>query len=122
MTGTGTLLDPYIISTPADLDAVRIDLTAYYELGADIDLGAWGNWTPIGSGTYMGVDAFIGHFDGKGHTISNLTASGVECQGLFGCVGDGTVLIGITLVAVSVPPIWPKAGTLRLSGITREAS
>ena len=102
MGGTGTVGDPFIISTPADLDDVRDNLTAYYELANDIDLGSWGNWTPIGEGTFMGVDAFIGNFDGKGHTISNLTASGVECQGLFGCIGDNATLIGITLTSVDV--------------------
>jgi len=111
MTGTGTIGDPFIISTPADLDDVRDNLTAYYELGADIDLGSWGNWDPIGVESWEGL-TFQGHFDGKGHTISNLAASGTNHQGLFGVIGDGAVLMGITMTGVAVTATGDFAGGL----------
>ena len=74
MTGTGTIGDPFIISTPADLDDVSDNLTAYYELGGDIDASATVGWNgglgfkPIGS---IGGN-FAGHLDGKGYAINDL--------------------------------------------------
>lgn len=74
MTGTGTDVDPYIISDVTDLQAMENDLTAYYELGGNIDASATSGWNsgagflPIGDG-----GDFTGHLDGKGYTISDLT-------------------------------------------------
>jgi hypothetical protein len=64
MLGAGTQENPFIIQTPADLNAIRNNLSAYYELANDIDLSSFGNWTPI--------DNFNGQIDGKGHKILNL--------------------------------------------------
>lgn len=36
--GSGTVSDPYIITTPEQLDMMRQNLSAHYKLGADIDL------------------------------------------------------------------------------------
>lgn len=68
MTGTGTIGDPYIITTRADLEAVNDHLDAYYELGADVDL-AGSDWTPIG----VEYAEFTGHLDGKYHKITGMT-------------------------------------------------
>ena len=43
-------------------------------------------WTPIGSGP-----AFVGIFDGQGHTISGLMGEGDGCVGLFGLTYDATI-------------------------------
>lgn len=83
MTGSGTVSDPYIITTGADLEAVNNDLTAYYELGKDIDLSG-GLWIPIGWTAEYDPDLespFEGHFDGKGHKISNMTVTVDEAGG-----------------------------------------
>ena len=46
------------------------------------------NFTRIGTGPI----AFSGVFDGQGHTISGIRIySSASCQGLFGCINDGTV-------------------------------
>lgn len=82
MTGGGTAEAPYIVMDAADLDAVRDNLGAYYELGADIDLGGE-EWTPIGSSG----QPFTGTFDGDGHTISGLYVNSDDDAGLFGVVG-----------------------------------
>ncbi|GAI94379.1 unnamed protein product, partial [marine sediment metagenome] len=37
MTGSGTALDPYIISNVVDLQAMKDHLDSYYELANDID-------------------------------------------------------------------------------------
>ncbi|OLN22903.1 hypothetical protein BTO30_07095 [Domibacillus antri] len=68
MLGAGTQANPYIIQTPADLNAVRNNLTAFYELGNDIDMSGFGNWNII--------LLFDGQIDGKGHVIKNLNNSG----------------------------------------------
>lgn len=56
MTGSGTLLDPYIIYDVDDLQAMEDDLTAYYELASNIDASATVGWNdgegfiPLGGG------------------------------------------------------------------------
>ena len=64
------------IYTPEDLDAIREDLDANYILMNDIDMGAWGDWEPIGS-LVNGEDPdanffFSGTIDGNGHEIRNM--------------------------------------------------
>jgi hypothetical protein len=69
MLGSGTQTDPYLISTPEDLNAIRNDLTAYYKLTNDIDMSAWENWIPIAQSK---TNKFEGYIDGGGHKIINL--------------------------------------------------
>ncbi|WP_071880176.1 GLUG motif-containing protein [Geobacillus vulcani] len=91
MLGAGTQSSPYIIQTPQDLHNVRNNLTAYYELGNDIDMGSWGNFVPIGKDTKT---FFKGTFDGKGHKIKNLTISeSTGYVGLFGYINNATTII-----------------------------
>lgn len=66
--GTGSISDPYQISTPDQL--VWMDQHASgsrdaYELTANIDLTGYAGWVPI--------TGFAGTFNGQGYTISNLT-------------------------------------------------
>lgn len=68
MLGSGTQTDPYLISTPNDLNDIRKHLTAYYKLVNDIDMSSWGNWLIILN--------FKGQIDGDGHVIKNLTNIG----------------------------------------------
>ena len=105
LSGSGTLADPYVITTAAELNAIRNDLSANYKLGNDIDLSdsEYDNaWNPIG--TYIPdtddpsgevpdlIYAFTGVFDGDGHTITGLNIpQGVACVGLFGVVANATV-------------------------------
>ncbi len=66
MTGSGTLLDPYVIYNVDDLKAIELgtfDPTAYYIVNNDIDC----------AGVPVSMD-FGGHFDGKGFSIYNLTS------------------------------------------------
>ncbi|MCL2343162.1 MAG: hypothetical protein FWC62_04590 [Firmicutes bacterium] len=98
--GDGTVANPYIITTPAELDTVRDDLTAHYKLGADIDLtgylspgnagyNAGAGWEPVASW----YPAFSGTFDGNGHKIMGLwiNRGGADVVGLFGHIDGGTV-------------------------------
>jgi hypothetical protein len=67
--GAGTIGDPYVITTPSQLNETKDDLTAYYDLGNDIDMASFGDWTPSGN---WDIEPFSGSFDGNGFTISNL--------------------------------------------------
>lgn len=63
------------------------------ELTKDIDLSGEA-WTPIGIGgaLYAGTPPYSGTFDGKGHTIKNLSIdSSAHYVGLFGYVYGGTI-------------------------------
>ena len=86
--GSGTAEDPYIITNRAQLEAMADDLTAYYQLGNNINLGGSGSpWTPVGSSSAP----FAGSLDGDGYTIQNIYISSPDYnQGLFGIwQGDG---------------------------------
>ena len=114
--GSGTAEDPWQVATPAQLDAIRNDLTASYILIADIDLADFGAFTPIGS--YVqdksedpdGEDpileyAFTGTFEGDGHVISNLTIERPEDMGvgMFACIaGEKAFARNVTFRDVNV--------------------
>jgi len=86
-----TDVDKVHIRTAAQLQAMADDLDGDYVLDCDIDLTGV-DWQPIGEG---GASLFTGTFNGRGHTISNLTTDGITGSeglqvGLFGSVGDDT--------------------------------
>lgn len=84
MSGSGSETSPYIITRVSDLlttaERVNEGVTSYmygfFELGADIDVKG-GELLQIGDGSTITLNGsemdsfFAGHFDGKGHTISN---------------------------------------------------
>jgi len=94
--GKGTRRDPYIISTPRQLsmlgeavDAGRSFHNQYIAVADDIDLGAYRSFSPIGE---VGTERYFeGTFDGRGHTIRNLSIHDSDSYiGLFGSL-RGTV-------------------------------
>ena len=99
--GGGSLADPYLISTAADmqtLSANSVHWSKHFKLTADLDLFGVA-MTPIGTpGT-----PFSGTFDGNGQTISNLTIDllAVDFVGLFGAVNnafDPNTIINLGLI------------------------
>ena len=87
MLGAGTLANPYIIQTPADLQSINNNLTAYYELANDIDMTGF-NFTPIG----RSYPFYQAHLDGKGYKVSNLRIiSTVEYTGFIARSNGGSV-------------------------------
>jgi hypothetical protein len=104
--------NPIVITTAAQLDAVRDGLNKYYKLGGNIDLtsylasgGAgyskWGTagWLPIGTNT-----PFRGGFDGAGYKITGLwiNRSNVDI-GLFGYAYDATIKnLGLEIAAAGI--------------------
>lgn len=110
--GDGTVADPCLIQSVADLVWLRSDSTlwnAYFEQTANIDL-AGTTWTsPIGSST----DPFAGTYDGGRFTISGLTVEVVTTGalahgGLFGVIGTAGSVSDLTLTDASVSV---RAGT-----------
>ncbi|MCM1060682.1 MAG: S8 family serine peptidase [Eubacterium sp.] len=106
--GEGTVENPYQVSTPEQLDAVRNDLDANYIQVNDIDLSGFDNWEPIGEGDELGISGgithpFIGEYNGNGYTISNLTISNSSRRhvGLFGYASEAS-LSNIALTNVNI--------------------
>ena len=102
MDGLGTAAYPDQISTADQLKLFRDkvnnatkepDTKICAELTEDIDLNGEA-WTPIGIGevVYWGIRSYSGTFDGKGHTIKNLSIDrSAQNVGLFGYVYGGTI-------------------------------
>jgi len=102
MTGTGTINDPFVITTLQDLWDIRLNMAAIYVMGNDLDAsdtssGAgdqpWNTaegWIPIGYP--HDVDNFGGMLNGQGYTISNLYRNGQFNGGLFSAIITGFVL------------------------------
>lgn len=95
--GTGTVDDPFLISSVAQLEYLRDQsnlgsgqITAHAKLVNDIDLAyaSASSWIPVSKS-----NAFAGTFDGNGHCIKNLYSSFYQggYVGLFGFVDGGTI-------------------------------
>ena len=117
--GDGTPADPYLICTYAQLNIMRNNLEAHYELGADIDASAQ-SWNPIGNG----LVSFVGGFNGAGYNISNLRIVSVLIDhspeeagpseeleagavtagdvGLFGKIETGAIIRNVALLDIDI--------------------
>ena len=107
--GTGTAEDPYIISTPGDLDQIRHTPSAHYALGNDLDMNNfYGSFNPI--------DDFSGSLDGRGHNIDNLSIDASEMySGLFqGVYATDVTIKDITFnnAVVNITPSCSNAGVV----------
>ncbi len=105
MTGSGTAEDPYIISDVDDLQAMENDLTAYYELGGNIDASATTGWNAGAGFLPIGQAAnFTGQLDGKGYTITGLFVNrpSTDFIGLFVRISDGAVVKNVALASVDI--------------------
>ena len=94
--GSGTETDPYIIETCPELQAIAVNLDAFYELGNNIDCSQTLHWNggegfiPIGSD----MDPFTGQLNGQDYKITKLyinrpTLWGV---GLFAYTGSDSIV------------------------------
>ena len=137
--GDGSPGTPYQINSPEGLDAIRLDLTADYELVADIDLGVppWNSgagWEPIStfSGTLEGNDKIIqnlfidrttgvGLFDNtQGATIRNLILDNVDItasSGWAGAIAGRTNSVGGGTTIVNVSAAGTVTGGQQLGGL-----
>ena len=116
LTGAGTEANPYLINNVDDLvlfrNSVNAGETKYNAEGVYVALGANIDLTGIDWSVNIGDDfnaTFDGIFDGKGYTISNLTATetatkadGYICTGLFGAIYGKAVVKNFTLENVTI--------------------
>ena len=125
MTGSGTQQDPYIIEDVNDLQAVENDLTAYYELGQDIDASATQTWNWDGT-KYLGfapigdwATRFKGNFDGKGFKITGLFINRPteQCVGLFGFADSSLDWGNLALQNVTLKDINITGGDHYVGGL-----
>ena len=130
--GDGSESSPYMICTYTQLDKMRDDLTAHYELGQNIDASeSWDvgddgctaydgstvptttpctGWVPVGSYETDKCDGetddtcFQGHLKGEGHTISNLymNISGSQAVGFLGYIEKQSYISHVGLVDLSI--------------------
>lgn len=85
--GEGTVENPYKIATAGDLQCMRDNLDAHYEIIADIN-GEGFVFAPLGSST----KPFTGSLKGNGHSIYNLTVGeGDYNTGIFSYTSDATI-------------------------------
>ncbi len=103
--GSGTEVDPYIITDVDQLQEMNNELDAWYELGNNIDASGTSGWNggagfvPIGSE----VNKFTGHFDGKGHTITGLFVNRrINDKGLFGYTDIGSEVKNVGLIDFNI--------------------
>jgi len=73
--GSGSESDPFLISTPQELDSIRYYINLHYKLTQNIDMdvapfNSGEGWTPIG--TNSSGQEFSGSLDGNGYKIQNL--------------------------------------------------
>jgi hypothetical protein len=131
LAGSGGPADPYLIRTADDLNTIGLfpcDWDKHFKLVADIDLSAFDGkegrpaFNIIGDcnrvdnpldGYWLGGTAFLGIFDGNGHTISHLTVrkhSG--CAGLFGGLESGGQVKNLGVVDVNITGSGDAVGGL----------
>ena len=115
--GSGTLEDPFVVTTLDELQAMNNAPGAHFVLGNDIDASrtAKEGFVPIGA---PGSDyAFSGSLDGQGFTIDGLTINrpGEGYAGLFGYV-TGTVQ-NLSLTNVNVDNYLTGTTTYHTGGL-----
>jgi hypothetical protein len=94
--GSGTESDPYLITTPRQMDSVRYYQSACFKLMADLDLTTvYSSWVPITkSGAW-----FTGTFDGNNHIIKyKISSYSGDYSGLFS-VNDGGTIKNLGVIA-----------------------
>ncbi|MHC4621267.1 MAG: GLUG motif-containing protein, partial [Planctomycetota bacterium] len=111
--GTGEPNDPYRIATPNDLSDIHDrpeDCNKHFILTADIDMnGLDFNTAVIGWDTHPAQSgfqgtAFTGLFDGRNHSIRNLTidAGSKDFIGLFGVISRGGQILNLRMEDIRV--------------------
>lgn len=99
MSGSGTELDPYLVTDCIDLQNVQLSLSSYYELGNDIDCSDTVNWN--GGNGFIPIDAFAGVLDGSFFTISDLYINRPLADNI-GLFGTKTNLKNVKLINVNI--------------------
>lgn len=128
--GTGTVSDPYQISTWEHLDQIRNHLSSHFILLNDLDQSTPGydDFAGESADSYSGwvpIDGFGGALDGKGFSIAGLNiyrTVGVSKAGLFGSIVSGGSIKDLGLVeavVTSAGTVGILAGSVTGGSITR---
>lgn len=104
-TGEGTAANPFRVETAEDLQQMRYNLSANYELQGNIDATVTANWfegkgfQPIGNSN----NAFTGSFEGNDYDIDDLSInrSGESYVGLFGSTSGTIENVNLTNVNIT---------------------
>lgn len=116
--GSGTEGDPYVISTAAQLHGLAVSVLQGNDyagktvaLGADVNLGDFGDWLPIGDGP---ATPWQGTLDGRGHTVRALEVSTDYTPnfGLIGYAGAQSNIKDVKLSGFNVESYAYYGGTL----------
>lgn len=107
--GSGTNNDPFIITTPGELQSMQDNSGAYFKLGNDIDMTGF-DYAPMMHYNYD--PGFSGGLDGDNYTIRNLEITTVyPYAGLFGRT-QNAVLENIKLENITLDSGWFDCGLL----------
>lgn len=97
MKGDGSEGNPFVITTPAELDGIRNNDSAYYILGNDIDMSNFTGYQGMGFLPLFDEvnKGFKGSFDGKGYAIKNLyiACDKNSSNGLFASLVDSNTVV-----------------------------
>lgn len=99
--GSGTLSDPYRITTIDHLDFLRQNTDKCYRLENDLDFS--------GIPAFQPLPAFGGRFDGNGKTIANLTINQQDSEGGF-FIGVSGLVTNLTFTNANVTANAAHAG------------
>jgi len=109
--GDGSAGNPYIITTPEHLDAVRNHVTSHFRLGNDIDLTDYlapggAGYAQWGISGWLPIDDVAGSFDGNEHRITGLwiNRDTTPHVGLFGAFALGGTIknLGVEIAAAGI--------------------
>ncbi len=100
--GSGTEEDPYLIADVYQLQSIRGDVDAHYELIDDVNARRVADWN-VGLG-FRPIDSFSGTFDGSGHTVNELYIDRTRERpiGFFGSLEEDGVIRNVGLEDASV--------------------
>ena len=113
--GAGTMEDPYQIATLNNLYWIYVSSPQwdkYYIQTANIDATAtktwYARWIPIGNNS----NSFKGVYDGRGFTITGLSASSPSGSriGLFGSISSSAIIANLTLENVDITGKYSVGG------------
>ena len=109
------------ISTRAELEAIKNNISGFYHLTQDIDLSGE-DWTPIGDvSTRPRTIEFTGIFDGQGYEIRNLTVIGdFQSVGLFSRLSKGAIVKNTGLVDLYID-VSSFSDSVRAGGLAGSA-
>ena len=119
--GSGTFTPYMTVDTATDLQNISNNVAGKYALNTDIDASSISNFVPIAHGASYtnSSQGFSGLFDGKGHTISNLTMNNTtdSTAGLFAQTSSAGSIRNVGLENVSVQSTVDNSSVGGLAGV-----